>query len=75
MSRVENMSMLEELQQIGARIRGLREIMEVSAETLATYLQIPLATLTEYESGRSRYPGERALQARQVSFRSNSVCC
>lgn len=48
--------MLDELQQIGARIRGLREIMEVSAETLAAYLQLPLATLADYESGQADFP-------------------
>ena len=48
--------MLDELQQIGARIRGLRDIMEVSAETLAAYLQIPLATLADYESGQADLP-------------------
>ncbi len=48
--------MLEELQQIGARIRGLRDINDVSAETLATYLQVPLATLAKYESGEADIP-------------------
>ncbi len=45
--------MLDELQQIGARIRGLRDIMQVPAETLAAHLQIPPATLEEYESGQT----------------------
>jgi len=48
--------MLEELQQIGARIRGLRDIMEVPADTLAAYLDIPLAILEGYESGQVDIP-------------------
>lgn len=48
--------MLDELQQIGARIRGLREIMEVSPATLAEYLEMPLATFAAYEDGQADIP-------------------
>jgi len=48
--------MLDELQQIGERIRGLREIADVSAETLAAYLEIPLATFAAYENGEADIP-------------------
>lgn len=48
--------MLEELQQIGARIRGLRDIMELTAEIIAADLQIPLDTYLAYESGEADIP-------------------
>ena len=48
--------MPNELLQIGARIRGLRDIMDVSAETLAAHLEIPPATLDAYEQGATDIP-------------------
>ena len=50
------MHMLDELQQIAERIRGIREIREVSSETLAAYLQLPAATLEAYENGQADIP-------------------
>jgi len=48
--------MSDELQLIAERLRGLREIREVSLETLAADLQIPAATLAAYENARADIP-------------------
>jgi len=44
--------MFDELLQIGARIRELRQIMDIPPTTLADYLQIPLETYERYEQGQ-----------------------
>ena len=48
--------MLSELKQIGARITGLRDILEISPVTLAEALQIPASTLLSYERGETDIP-------------------
>jgi len=47
---------MNELQQIGERIRGLRDILDLPAETLAAQLQIPVAVLDQYERGAIDIP-------------------
>lgn len=48
--------MLEDITQVAARLKGLREISEISAESLAAQLQIPLETYLSYESGTVDIP-------------------
>lgn len=48
--------MMEQLKQIAERIRGLREIAGVSAESLAEELKIPLDKYNDYENGSSDIP-------------------
>ncbi|HEX2948823.1 MAG TPA: XRE family transcriptional regulator [Armatimonadota bacterium] len=48
--------MLEQVKLIAARIRELREIANMSPETLAAQLNIPLATYLQYENGESDIP-------------------
>ncbi len=48
--------MLTELAQIGARITGLRDILEISPVALAEALQIPVSTLLAYERGETDIP-------------------
>lgn len=46
----------EQLQVIAERLRGLRESEEMSAETLATHLGLPVDTYLRYESGAEDIP-------------------
>ncbi len=48
--------MHEQIRQIADRIRGLREIARLSAETCAQDLAIPLETYRKYESGAMDIP-------------------
>jgi mannose-6-phosphate isomerase-like protein (cupin superfamily) len=48
--------MTEQIRQIAERIRGLREIAHLSAETCARELGIPLDTYASYESGAADIP-------------------
>lgn len=48
--------MQEQIKQIAERIKGLREIFEVSPETLAGELDVPIDTYRDYESGRVDIP-------------------
>jgi len=43
--------MTEQIKQVAARIREMREISDISADTLANQLGITLALYNEYESG------------------------
>jgi quercetin dioxygenase-like cupin family protein/DNA-binding XRE family transcriptional regulator len=46
----------DQLKQIAARIRELREVSDVSMESLANELDIPLETYQEFETGNSDIP-------------------
>ncbi|HEY3379595.1 MAG TPA: XRE family transcriptional regulator [Armatimonadota bacterium] len=48
--------MIDQLQEIAARLRGLREIADCTAESLAEQLQLPLETYLRYESGEADIP-------------------
>lgn len=48
--------MNEQIQQIGCRIKDIREIAGITTEELALELQIDVKTLTEYENGISDIP-------------------
>lgn len=48
--------MTEQIRQIADRIRGLREIARLSAETCARELGIPIETYRSYESGEADIP-------------------
>jgi transcriptional regulator with XRE-family HTH domain len=48
--------MIEQIKQIAERIRGLREISNMSVEALAKSLKITAAQLAEYESGKVDIP-------------------
>ncbi len=48
--------MMEQLKQIAERIKGLREIAGISAETMAKQLGVSLENYIEYESGNSDIP-------------------
>ena len=48
--------MQEQIKQIAERIQGLREIFEVSQETLAGELDVPIDTYRDYEGGRVDIP-------------------
>ena len=48
--------MQEQIKQIAERIKGLREIFEVSQETLADELDVPIDAYRDYEGGREDIP-------------------
>ena len=48
--------MSEQLQQVAERLRGLREVEEISQGSLAHELGIPLETYQKYESGEADIP-------------------
>jgi transcriptional regulator with XRE-family HTH domain len=48
--------MTEQIKQIAARIKEIREISGISAETLASKLGIPAALFLNYESGNTDIP-------------------
>jgi quercetin dioxygenase-like cupin family protein len=48
--------MQTELEQIGARITGLRDILEITPVALAEALNIPVTTLLAYERGETDIP-------------------
>ena len=48
--------MTEQIKQIAARIREIREISGISAETLAEKLKLPVGTYLNYESGNTDIP-------------------
>jgi len=48
--------MTEQIQQIAERIKEIREISGISAETLAGQLGIPIDTYLKYESGNTDIP-------------------
>lgn len=48
--------MSELVPQIAERIKGLREMSDLSLESLANELEIPLATYASYESGEADIP-------------------
>jgi transcriptional regulator with XRE-family HTH domain len=48
--------MQEQMQQIAARLRGLRDSMDVSDETLAREVDVPIETYRRYESGEADIP-------------------
>ena len=43
--------MREQLQEVAARIRNLREIMGISVDTMARRVEVTVADYKEYESG------------------------
>ncbi|SHF72606.1 helix-turn-helix domain-containing protein [Dysgonomonas macrotermitis] len=47
--------MNEELKQIGLRLKGLRDAMELSKEEFAASCDIPLADYIEYEAGKKDF--------------------
>lgn len=48
--------MIDDIKQVAARIREIREIKGVSAESLADRLSLPLETYLRYENGDSDIP-------------------
>jgi transcriptional regulator with XRE-family HTH domain len=55
--KVERMvHMSEQIRLIAERLKGLREIENISPETLAKELNIPIATYLDYESGNADIP-------------------
>jgi transcriptional regulator len=48
--------MNEKLEEIGSRIRELRELSKISPEEMAGYLKVPLETYCGYESGHLDIP-------------------
>jgi len=48
--------MKERLEEIGSRLRELRELSGVTAEKMAEYLNVPVATYEGYESGKLDIP-------------------
>jgi transcriptional regulator with XRE-family HTH domain len=51
-----NSQMTDQLKQIASRLKELREVSGVTAESLAIELEIPLETYKEYESGNCDIP-------------------
>ncbi len=49
-------TMNEKLEEIGSRIRELRELSKISPEEMAGYLKVPLETYCGYESGHLDIP-------------------
>ncbi len=48
--------MKEKIEEIGSRLRELRELSKVSAEEMADYLKMPVETYNCYEEGRLDIP-------------------
>ena len=57
--------MNEQIRQIADRIRGLRDIAKLSAETCARELGIPASTYRSYESGQTDIPASFLYQVAQ----------
>jgi transcriptional regulator with XRE-family HTH domain len=54
--------MKEELEEIGSRLRELREISGISAEKMAELLQVPAETYKDYEKGNLDLPASSLIE-------------
>jgi transcriptional regulator with XRE-family HTH domain len=48
--------MSEKLEEVGSRLREMRELSKVTAEEMANYLQMPIEQYNCYEDGRLDIP-------------------
>lgn len=65
--------MNEQIRQIADRVRGLREISRLSAETCAQDLAIPVEKYREYESGAMDIPVSFLYQITSRSTRRYTI--
>lgn len=54
--------MKERLEEIGARLRELRELSKVTAEEMAEHLKVPVDTYNAYEEGRLDIPASKLIE-------------
>ena len=55
--------MPETLHEIASRVKELREISNVSTETIAQKLQVPKSSYEDYENGRADIPASKLCES------------